>query len=104
MAFTFTLVLSNCYHYPKVSTFARTVPILKELSILFTFLLSFITAPVKNLRTLPKHDKLWVGWTAPNSYVLKYVIEWCLVSSSSDCIIEWQIAQGDVQGIDLKGI
>ncbi|NXA86643.1 IL6RB protein, partial [Melanocharis versteri] len=60
--------------------------------------------PVKNLRTLPKHDKLWVGWTAPNSYVLKYVIEWCLVSSSSDCIIEWQIAPGDVQGVDLKGI
>ncbi|XP_027565120.1 interleukin-6 receptor subunit beta [Neopelma chrysocephalum] len=61
-------------------------------------------APVKNLRTLPKYDKLWVGWTAPNSYVLKYVIEWCLVSNRSDCIIEWQIAQGDVQGIDLKGI
>ncbi|NWR37611.1 IL6RB protein, partial [Tachuris rubrigastra] len=61
-------------------------------------------APVKNLRTLPRYDKLWVGWTAPNSYVLKYVIEWCLVSSHSDCIIEWQIAQGDVQGIDLKGI
>ncbi|NWY64653.1 IL6RB protein, partial [Erithacus rubecula] len=61
-------------------------------------------APVKNLRTLPKHDKLWVGWTAPNSYVLRYVIEWCLVSSSSDCIIEWQIAPGDVQGVELKGI
>uniref|UniRef100_A0A8C5TFC3 Interleukin-6 receptor subunit beta n=1 Tax=Malurus cyaneus samueli TaxID=2593467 RepID=A0A8C5TFC3_9PASS len=61
-------------------------------------------APVKNLRTLPKHDKLWVGWTAPNSYVVKYVIEWCLVSSCSDCMIEWQIAPGDVQGIDLKGI
>ncbi|NWR90696.1 IL6RB protein, partial [Furnarius figulus] len=61
-------------------------------------------APVKNLRTLPKYDKLWVGWTAPNSYVLKYVIEWCLVSSTSDCIIEWQTALGDVQGIDLKGI
>ncbi|NXG21496.1 IL6RB protein, partial [Grallaria varia] len=61
-------------------------------------------APVKNLRTLPKYDKLWVGWTAPNSYVLKYVIEWCVVSSRSDCIIEWQTALGDVQGIDLKGI
>ncbi|NXF08189.1 IL6RB protein, partial [Smithornis capensis] len=61
-------------------------------------------APVTNLKALPKYDKLWVGWTAPNSYVLKYVIEWCLVSSRSDCIIEWQIALGDVQGMDLKGI
>lgn len=104
MAFTFALVLSNFYHYLKLSAFARTAPIMKELSVLTAFLFSFITAPVKNLRTLPKHDKLWVGWTAPNSFVLKYVIEWCLVSSSSDCIIEWQIAPGDIQDVELKGI
>ncbi|NXW38117.1 IL6RB protein, partial [Phaetusa simplex] len=60
-------------------------------------------APVKNVRTLPKDGKLWVGWTAPNSYVLKYVIEWCLVSNSSDCIIEWQNEPGNVQGTYLKG-
>ncbi|KAM6304540.1 interleukin-6 receptor subunit beta isoform 2-T3 [Podargus strigoides] len=60
-------------------------------------------APVKNVRTLPKDGKLWVGWTAPNSYVLKYVIEWCLVSNSSDCIIEWQTESGNVQGTYLKG-
>ncbi|KAM6228199.1 interleukin-6 receptor subunit beta-like [Spheniscus humboldti] len=60
-------------------------------------------APVKNIRTLPKDGKLWVGWTAPNSYVLKYVIEWCLVSNSSDCIIEWQNEPGNVQGTYLKG-
>ncbi|XP_062460310.1 interleukin-6 receptor subunit beta isoform X2 [Pezoporus occidentalis] len=60
-------------------------------------------APVKNVRTLPKDGKLWVGWTAPDSYVLKYVIEWCLVSNSSDCIIEWQNEPGNVQGTYLKG-
>uniref|UniRef100_A0A8C0FD01 Interleukin-6 receptor subunit beta n=1 Tax=Bubo bubo TaxID=30461 RepID=A0A8C0FD01_BUBBB len=60
-------------------------------------------APVKSVRTLPKDGKLWVGWTAPNSYVLKYVIEWCLVSNSSDCIIEWQNEPGNVQGTYLKG-
>ncbi|KAF1614066.1 UNVERIFIED_CONTAM: Interleukin-6 receptor subunit beta, partial [Eudyptes robustus] len=60
-------------------------------------------APVKNVRTLPKDGKLWVGWTAPNSYVLKYVIEWCLVSNSSDCITEWQNEPGNVQGTYLKG-
>ncbi|XP_009082731.1 PREDICTED: interleukin-6 receptor subunit beta-like, partial [Acanthisitta chloris] len=59
-------------------------------------------APVKNLKTLPKYGKLWVGWTAPNSYVVKYVIEWCLMSSSSDCTIEWQIEPGNIQGIYLK--
>ncbi|XP_054665544.1 interleukin-6 receptor subunit beta isoform X2 [Grus americana] len=59
--------------------------------------------PVKNVRTLPKDGKLWVGWTAPNSYVLKYVIEWCLVSNSSDCITEWQNEPGNVQGTYLKG-
>ncbi|GAB0207226.1 interleukin-6 receptor subunit beta [Grus japonensis] len=60
-------------------------------------------APVKNIRTLPKDGKLWVGWTAPNNYVLKYVIEWCLVSNSSDCIIEWQNEPRNVQGAYLKG-
>ncbi|KAM4640190.1 interleukin-6 receptor subunit beta isoform 2-T2 [Amazona ochrocephala] len=60
-------------------------------------------APVKNVRTLPKDGKLWVGWTAPNSYVLKYVIEWCLLSNSSDCIIEWQNEPANVQGTYLKG-
>ncbi|KAM6105138.1 interleukin-6 receptor subunit beta isoform 7-T7 [Pterocles gutturalis] len=60
-------------------------------------------APVKNVRTLPKDGKLWVAWTAPNSYVLKYVIEWCLVSNSSDCITEWQNEPGNVQGTYLKG-
>ncbi|NXK49907.1 IL6RB protein, partial [Chauna torquata] len=60
-------------------------------------------APVKNIRTLPKDGKLWVGWTAPNSYVLKYVIEWCLMSNSSDCMIEWQNEPGNVQGTYLKG-
>ncbi|KAM6111513.1 LOW QUALITY PROTEIN: interleukin-6 receptor subunit beta-like [Phoenicopterus ruber ruber] len=60
-------------------------------------------APVKNIRTLPKDGKLWVGWTAPNNYVLKYVIEWCLLSNSSDCIIEWQNEPGNVQGMYLKG-
>ncbi|XP_009465538.1 PREDICTED: interleukin-6 receptor subunit beta-like, partial [Nipponia nippon] len=60
-------------------------------------------AAVKNIRTLPKDGKLWVGWTAPNNYVLKYVIEWCLVSNSSDCIIEWQNEPGNVQGTYLKG-
>ncbi|NXO52559.1 IL6RB protein, partial [Aramus guarauna] len=64
---------------------------------------SNLKAPVKNVRTLPKDGKLWVGWTAPNSYVLKYVIEWCLVSNSSDCIIEWQNEPGNVQGTYLKG-
>uniref|UniRef100_A0A672TM33 Interleukin-6 receptor subunit beta n=1 Tax=Strigops habroptila TaxID=2489341 RepID=A0A672TM33_STRHB len=58
---------------------------------------------IPNVRTLPKDGKLWVGWTAPNSYVLKYVIEWCLVSNSSDCIIEWQNEPGNVQGTYLKG-
>jgi len=76
----------------------------EELPIFITFLFSFITAPVKNLRTLPKDGKLWVGWTAPNSYVLKYVIEWCLVSNSSHCIMEWQNEPGNVQGTYLKGI
>ncbi|GAB0203506.1 interleukin-6 receptor subunit beta [Grus japonensis] len=64
---------------------------------------SNLKAPVKNVRTLPKDGKLWVGWTAPNSYVLKYVIEWCLVSNSSDCITEWQNEPGNVQGTYLKG-
>nr|XP_009942084.1 PREDICTED: interleukin-6 receptor subunit beta [Opisthocomus hoazin] len=64
---------------------------------------SNLKAPVKNLRTLPKDGKLWVGWTAPNSYVLKYVIEWCLVSNSSHCIMEWQNEPGNVQGTYLKG-
>ncbi|XP_072215922.1 interleukin-6 receptor subunit beta isoform X1 [Excalfactoria chinensis] len=59
-------------------------------------------APVKNMRTLPKDGKLWVGWTAPNN-VLKYVIEWCLMSNSSDCITEWQIEPGSIQGTYLKG-
>ncbi|XP_021235993.1 interleukin-6 receptor subunit beta isoform X1 [Numida meleagris] len=59
-------------------------------------------APVKNIRTLPKDGKLWVGWIAPNN-VLKYVIEWCLMSSSSDCITEWQIEPGNIQGTYLKG-
>ncbi|NWU91760.1 IL6RB protein, partial [Upupa epops] len=61
-------------------------------------------APVKNVRTLPKDGKLWVGWTAPNNNVMKYVIEWCLVSNSSDCVIEWQNEQGNVQGTYLKGV
>ncbi|NWR73605.1 IL6RB protein, partial [Centropus unirufus] len=60
-------------------------------------------APVKSVRTLPKDGKLWVGWTAPNSDVLKYVIEWCLVSNNSDCIIEWQNEPGNIQGTYLKG-
>ncbi|NWZ31744.1 IL6RB protein, partial [Asarcornis scutulata] len=60
-------------------------------------------APVKNIRTLPKDGKLWVGWTAPNSNVLKYVIEWCLLSNSSDCIMEWQNEPGNIQGTYLKG-
>uniref|UniRef100_A0A8C2SPP4 Interleukin-6 receptor subunit beta n=1 Tax=Coturnix japonica TaxID=93934 RepID=A0A8C2SPP4_COTJA len=59
-------------------------------------------APVKNIRTLPKDGKLWVGWAAPNN-VLKYVIEWCLMSNSSDCITEWQIEPGSIQGTYLKG-
>ncbi|NXL94849.1 IL6RB protein, partial [Alectura lathami] len=60
-------------------------------------------APVKNITTLPKDGKLWVGWTAPNNYVLKYVIEWCMMSNSSDCVIEWQNEPGNVQGTYLKG-
>ncbi|XP_065512027.1 interleukin-6 receptor subunit beta [Caloenas nicobarica] len=60
-------------------------------------------APVKNVRTVPKDGKLWVRWTAPNNYVLKYVIEWCLVSNSADCIIEWQNEPGNIQGTYLKG-
>ncbi|PKU33762.1 hypothetical protein llap_15932 [Limosa lapponica baueri] len=60
-------------------------------------------APVKNIRTLSKDGKLWVEWMASNNYVLKYVIEWCLVSNSSDCITEWQNEPGNVQGMYLKG-
>ncbi|OXB55697.1 hypothetical protein ASZ78_000734 [Callipepla squamata] len=58
--------------------------------------------PVKNVRTLPKDGKLWVGWTAPNN-VLKYVVEWCLMSNSSNCITEWQTEPGNIQGTYLKG-
>jgi len=74
----------------------------EEMSVFNTFLFSFIPAPVKNIRTLPKDGKLWVGWTAPNN-VLKYVIEWCLMSNSSDCITEWQTEPGNIQGTYLKG-
>ncbi|NXA44800.1 IL6RB protein, partial [Nothocercus julius] len=60
-------------------------------------------APVKNIRTLAKDGKLWVGWTAPNSSVLRYIVEWCLVSNSSDCVTEWQSEPENVQGTYLKG-
>ncbi|KAM8793330.1 interleukin-6 receptor subunit beta-like [Eudromia elegans] len=60
-------------------------------------------APVKSIRTLSKNGKLWVAWTAPNSSVLRYVVEWCLVSNSADCITEWQSEPENVQGTYLKG-
>uniref|UniRef100_A0A8C8R5F9 Interleukin-6 receptor subunit beta n=1 Tax=Pelusios castaneus TaxID=367368 RepID=A0A8C8R5F9_9SAUR len=60
-------------------------------------------ASVKDLKAFPKDGMLWVEWTPPNSNITKYVIEWCLVSDSSDCITEWQQELGTSQGAFLKG-
>nr|XP_006139624.1 interleukin-6 receptor subunit beta isoform X2 [Pelodiscus sinensis] len=60
-------------------------------------------APVKDLKAFPKDGKLWVEWKVPNNNVVKYVIEWCVVSDSSDCTTEWQQELGTSQGTFLKG-
>ncbi|XP_067425206.1 interleukin-6 receptor subunit beta [Emydura macquarii macquarii] len=60
-------------------------------------------ASVKDIKAFPKNGMLWVEWTAPDNNVIKYVIEWCLVSDSSDCITEWQQELGSSQGTFLKG-
>ncbi|XP_030421920.1 interleukin-6 receptor subunit beta isoform X3 [Gopherus evgoodei] len=60
-------------------------------------------ASVKDIKAFPKDGKLWVEWTAPDNSVVKYVIEWCMVSDSSDCSTEWQQELGTSQGTFLKG-
>ncbi|XP_073200064.1 interleukin-6 receptor subunit beta isoform X2 [Lepidochelys kempii] len=60
-------------------------------------------ASVKDIKAYPKDGKLWVEWTAPDNSVVKYVIEWCMVSDSSDCTTEWQQELGTSQGTFLKG-
>uniref|UniRef100_A0A8C0IQ68 Interleukin-6 receptor subunit beta n=1 Tax=Chelonoidis abingdonii TaxID=106734 RepID=A0A8C0IQ68_CHEAB len=59
-------------------------------------------ASVKDIKAFPKDGKLWIEWTAPDNSVVKYVIEWCMVSDSSDCSTEWQQELGTSQGTFLK--
>ncbi|KAM7167000.1 interleukin-6 receptor subunit beta isoform 2-T2 [Macrochelys suwanniensis] len=60
-------------------------------------------ASVKDIKAFPKDGKLWVEWMAPDKSIVKYVIEWCIVSDSLDCTIEWQQELGTSQGTFLKG-
>ncbi|XP_074851662.1 interleukin-6 receptor subunit beta isoform X2 [Carettochelys insculpta] len=59
-------------------------------------------AAVKDLKAFPKDGKLWVEWTAPKN-VVKYIIEWCMLSDASNCTKEWQQEPDTSQGTFLKG-
>lgn len=61
------------------------------------------THPVTDLKAFPKDNVLWVEWTAPNEPVIKYILEWCVLSDKSPCIPDWQQEDGTIHHTYLKG-
>ncbi|XP_060047041.1 interleukin-6 receptor subunit beta isoform X2 [Erinaceus europaeus] len=61
------------------------------------------THPVTDLKAFPKDNVLWVEWTAPGKPVIKYIVEWCVLSDRAPCIPDWQQEDGAVRSTYLKG-
>lgn len=61
------------------------------------------THPVTDLKAFPKDNVLWVEWTAPGKPVIKYILEWCVLSDRAPCIPDWQQEDGAVRSTYLKG-
>ncbi|XP_069897295.1 interleukin-6 receptor subunit beta isoform X2 [Dipodomys merriami] len=59
--------------------------------------------PVKDLKAFPKDNKLWVEWTSPSKSVKKYILEWCKLSDTSPCDLDWQQEEGTVHSTYLRG-
>ncbi|XP_051028195.1 interleukin-6 receptor subunit beta [Acomys russatus] len=59
--------------------------------------------PVVDLKAFPKGNELCIEWTPPPKSVVKYIVEWCVLSDTSPCVLDWQQEDGPRNKTCLRG-